>query len=205
MRFRGFQERIVGSRSKVSLLRVLFKFGESEFTGDDLARKAGISKPMAHRALSELMEENVVARKVAGRAYLYRLVPGSYSARLIAPLFRDDESPLEELGRLFSRKLRSSPVVSAALYGSLARGEGGPESDIDVYLIVKSGDDKGRVETLVEDLNRVTLMSFGNRVSAMIKTVEESRRAYRERRGLELEVESQGRVLAGLSPREVWK
>ena len=205
MRFHGFQERVVGSRSKVKLLRVLFKFAESEFTGDDLARKAGVSKPMAHRALSELMAENVVARRVAGRAYLYRLVPGSYSVRLVAPLFQNSESPLGELGRLFSRKLQSSPVVSAVLYGSLARGEGGPESDIDVYLIVKRAEDRERVETMVADLNRATLKSFGNRLSAMVKTLEESRRAYRERRGLELEVESQGRVLAGLSPREAWK
>ncbi len=205
MRFHGFQERVVGSRSKVKLLRVLFKFAESEFTGDDLARKAGVSKPMAHRALSELMEENVVARRVAGRAYLYRLVPGSYSVRLVAPLFQDSESPLGELERLFSRKLLSSPVVSAVLYGSLARGEGGPESDIDVYLIVRRAEDRDRVETMVADLNRATLKSFGNRLSAMVKTLEESRRAYRERRGLELEVESQGRVLAGLSPREAWK
>ncbi len=205
MRFHGFQERVVGSRSKVKLLRVLFKFAESEFTGDDLARKAGVSKPMAHRALSELMEENVVARRVVGRAYLYRLVPGSYSVRLVAPLFQDSESPLGELKRLFSRKLQSSPVVSAVLYGSLARGEGGPESDIDVYLVVKRAEDRERVETMVADLNRATLKSFGNRLSAMVKTLEESRRAYRERRGLELEVESQGRVLAGLSPREAWK
>ena len=205
MRFHGFQERVVGSRSKVKLLRVLFKFAESEFTGDDLARKAGVSKPMAHRALSELMAENVVARRVAGRAYLYRLVPGSYSVRLLAPLFQDGESPVGELERLFSRKPQSSPVVSAILYGSLARGEGGPESDIDVYLIVKRAEDRERVETMVADLNRATLKSFGNRLSAMVKTLEESRRAYRERRGLELEVESQGRVLAGLSPREAWK
>ena len=66
MYFRGYQERIVGSRSKVRLLRVLFRFPDSDFTGEDLGRKAGVSKPMTHQALSELMEENLVARRIAG-------------------------------------------------------------------------------------------------------------------------------------------
>jgi DNA-binding MarR family transcriptional regulator len=75
MRFHGYQERIVGSRSKVRILRVLFKFPDSGFTGQDLGRKAGVSKPMAHMALSELVEENLVERRVVGRAYMYRLLP----------------------------------------------------------------------------------------------------------------------------------
>ncbi len=203
MNFHGYQERIVGSRSKVRLLRVLFRFPDSDFTGEDLGRKAGVSKPMTHSALSELVEENVVARRVAGRAYLYRLVPGSYSAKLVAPLFRDDDSPLEGLTRLLRKKLEGPPVESATLYGSVVRGEEKPDSDIDVYLVLRRESDRGRVEALVSELNRSVLAMFGNRLSPMVKTMEEARRAYRERRSLELGVESEGKLLTGLALREL--
>ena len=192
----------MGSRSKVKLLRVLFKFPESEFTGEDLARKAAVSKPMAHKALSELMEENVVARRVAGRAYLYSLLSGSYSTKLAAPLFRMRDSPLEELARLVKTKLQSAPVVSAILYGSVARGEEKPASDIDLYLVVKGEGDRKGVEALVSELNRLTSTHFGNRLSAMIKTVEETKRAYRNRRGLETQVDAEGKVILGVPLRE---
>src|SRR6266571_1671456 len=201
--FRGYQERIVGSRSKVRLLRVLFRFPDSDFTGEDLGRKAGVSKPMAHKALSELVEQNLVARRVAGRAYLYRLVRESYSAKLVAPLFRDDDSPLEGLARLLGKKLEGSPVASAILYGSVVRGEENPDSDIDIYLVLKGESDRGRVEALVSDLNRLVLLMFGNRLSPMVKTAGEARRAYRGRRSLELTVESEGRLLTGLALREL--
>ena len=169
--FRGYQERIVGSRSKVRLLRVLFRFPDSDFTGEDLGRKAGVSKPMTHKALSELMEENLVVRRVAGRAYLYRLVSGSYSAKLVAPLFRDDDSPLEGLARLLGKKFEGSPVSSATLYGSVVRGEEKPDSDIDIYVVLKRETDRSRVEALISELNRLVLAMFGNRVSAIVKTL----------------------------------
>jgi predicted nucleotidyltransferase len=201
--FRGYQERIVGSRSKVRLLRVLFRFPDSDFTGEDLGRKAGVSKPMTHKALSELVEENLVARRVAGRAYLYRLVPESYSAKLVAPLFRDDDSPLEGLARLLRKKFEGSPISSATLYGSVVRGEEKPDSDIDIYVVLKRETDRSRVEALVSELNRLVLAMFGNRVSAIVKTLEEARRAYRGRRSLELAVESEGKLLTGLPLREL--
>jgi len=201
--FRGYQERIVGSKSKVRLLRVLFRFPDSDFTGEDLGRKAGVSKPMTHQALSELVEENLVARRVAGRAYLYRLVPESYSAKLVAPLFRDGDSPMERLARLLGKKLEASPVASATLYGSVVRGEEKPDSDIDIYLVLRRESDRGRVEVLVSELNRLVQALFGNRISPMVKTLEEARRAYRGRRSLELAVESEGRLLTGLPLREL--
>ena len=203
MYFRGYQERIVGSKSKVKLLRVLFRFPDSDFTGEDLGRKAGVSKPMAHKALSELVEQNLVARRVAGRAYLYRLVRESYSAKLVAPLFRDDDSPLEGLARLLRKKLAVSPVLSATLYGSVVRGDEKPDSDIDIYLVLRRESDRGKGEALVSELNCAVLALFGNRLSPMVKTLEETRRAYRGRRSLELAVESEGKLLAGLALREL--
>jgi predicted nucleotidyltransferase len=192
----------VGSRSKVKILRVLFRFPDSEFTGEDLARKASVSKPIAHSSLSQLVEENVVARRVAGRAYLYRLLSDSYSTRLVERLFRDQDSPLEELARLVKKKLGSARVVSVILYGSVARSGEGPASDIDLYVIVGREADRRQVELLVSKLNRLIISRFGNRLSAMIQTAEESRVAYQRRRGLELQVESQGRVLLGVNIRE---
>ncbi len=199
LHFQGYQDRIVGSRSKVRVLRVLFRFPDSEFTGEDLARKALVSKPIAHSSLSQLVEENVVARRVAGRAYLYRLLSDSYSTRLVERLFRDQDSPVEELARLARKKLGSAAVVSVILYGSVARSGGGHDSDIDLYVIVGREADRRHVEQVVLELNRMSISRFGNSVSAMIQTVEESRVAYRRRRGLELQVESEGRVLLGVN------
>jgi predicted nucleotidyltransferase len=202
MHFHRYQELIVGSRTKVRLLRVMFRLPESELTGEDLAHKASVSKPMAHLALSEMMRENVVARRVTGRAYLYRLLADSYPVKLVAPLFIAEDSPLEELARLAGKKLASEEVISVILYGSIVRGEEEAESDIDLYVIIRNEAYRERVQQLVSDLNRLTLNKFGNRLSALILTRKESRRAYTKRRGLEMRTEAEGRVLYGLALRE---
>lgn len=159
---------------------------------------------MAHLSLSQLMEENVVTRRVVGRAYLYRLTPDSYPVRLVAPLFRDEDSPLEELSRIVRKKLPSQ-VISAILYGSLVRREEGSTSDIDLYLIVKRENDRERVEKIISGLSQLTTTRFGNRLSAMIQTVGEFQRAYKQKRSLELRIEAEGRVLLGQDVREVLK
>ena len=202
MHFHRYQESIVGSRTKVRLLRVLFRLPESELTGEDLAHKASVSKPMAHLALSQMMRENVVARRVVGRAYLYRLLADSYPVKLVAALFTTEDSPLEELARLARERLASEKVISVILYGSIARGEERAESDIDLYVIIRKEVYRERVQQMISDLNPLTLSRFGNRLSALILTREESRRAYRKRRDLEMRTEAEGKVLYGLGLRE---
>jgi len=202
LHFHRYQESIVGSRTKVRLLRVLFRLPESELTGEDLAHKASVSKPMAHLALSQMMRENVVARRVVGRAYLYRLLADSYPVKLVAALFTTEDSPLEELARLARERLASEKVISVILYGSIARGEERAESDIDLYVIIRKEVYRERVQQMISDLNPLTLSRFGNRLSALILTREESRRAYRKRRDLEMRTEAEGKVLYGLGLRE---
>jgi len=202
LHFHRYQESIVGSRTKVRLLRVLFRLPESELTGEDLAHKASVSKPMAHLALSQMMRENVVARRVVGRAYLYRLLADSYPVKLVAALFTTEDSPLEELARLARKRLASEKVISVILYGSIARGEERAESDIDLYVIIRKEVYRERVQQMISDLNPLTLSRFGNRLSALILTREESRRAYRKRRDLEMRTEAEGKVLYGLGLRE---
>ncbi len=160
---------------------------------------------MAHQALSELMEENLVARRIAGRAYLFSLVRGSFLAGIVGPLFQEKASPVEELGKLVKKTFSSKAVISGILYGSVARGEEEAGSDIDLYLVVRSENARATVEELVSKLNRITTSYFGNRVSALVKTVGESRRAYLARRGLEIGVEAEGIVLVGLPMREAVK
>jgi len=202
LHFHRYQESIVGSRTKVRLLRVLFRLPESELTGEVLAHKASVSKPMAHLALSQMMRENVVARRVVGRAYLYRLLADSYPVKLVAALFTTEDSPLEELARLARKRLASEKVISVILYGSIARGEERAESDIDLYVIIRKEVYRERVQQMISDLNPLTLSRFGNRLSALILTREESRRAYRKRRDLEMRTEAEGKVLYGLGLRE---
>jgi predicted nucleotidyltransferase len=112
--------------------------GELELTGRELARQVGHgSTEGIRRAADRLVGQGVVSRRAVGGAHLYRL----NREHLAAPFIEG----LAGLRELLITRLRERiagwqqrPRV-AVLFGSVARGDAGAESDIDL-LIVRARD-----------------------------------------------------------------
>jgi predicted nucleotidyltransferase len=66
-----------------------------------------------------------------------------------APLSKTDEAALGEFGRRVRAALGSN-LVALRLYGSKARGDSAPDSDLDVAVIIETA--SGDVEDLVIDI-----------------------------------------------------
>jgi predicted nucleotidyltransferase len=109
---------------------------EEEFSGRKIHRLLGhSSEPGVRKAVERLVDQGVVRRRRAGRAILYRLnrkhlaathIEGLANLRMqLVQRLRDCIDGWEPLPRL------------ALLFGSVARGEAGPGSDLDL-LVVRS-------------------------------------------------------------------
>lgn len=103
-------------------------------TGREIARLMGrASHSGVLIALNRLAEHGVVEREEAGRALLFTLNREHLAAPAIDVLAHLRSELLDRL-----RKEVSSWEISAdhvAVFGSFARGEGGPSSDIDLFVI----------------------------------------------------------------------
>ena len=114
------------------LLAVLAQAG-SPLTLRTLADLAGVSPAQASRVLPRLVNLGLVERSDFPPAALFSLIRENLAARAVLNLVDLRASFLVEL-RLLCTAL-DPPPVSVVLYGSLARGEAGPESDIDVLVV----------------------------------------------------------------------
>lgn len=100
----------------------------------ELARRG--SHVRTSNALDRLVQQGLVEVVPAGRAKLYRLnrdhllVPSILAAVATTTQLRD--RLIETIGQW------PVPAVHASLYGSMARGEAGPESDVDVLVVRRS-------------------------------------------------------------------
>jgi predicted transcriptional regulator len=150
-------------------------------SGREIAQMIGRSTTGVQHVLERLVEEGLVERQKAGRAFLYSF---NYE-HLLAPAVQEmANARLELVNRL--RELIGDwdlAPVHASLFGSAARGDGDPESDIDIFLVrpkaIDEDDEEWRlsVEDLAESVERWT----GN-VASIIELPESKLAALRKRR-----------------------
>ncbi|HEX6602617.1 MAG TPA: nucleotidyltransferase domain-containing protein [Solirubrobacterales bacterium] len=172
-------------------------------TGRELARLTGRSVTGVQHAIDRLVNEGLVHRAEAGPSFLYAL----NRDHLMAPAVDVMASARCELvGRL--RDLMDAwqlPPFHASLFGSAARGEGNPASDIDL-LVVRATDidaEDPAWQQQLDDLAERTLSWTGNDAGIVELAAADIPRLLKDRPPVLDEVVKDGIDLAGLSIRQM--
>lgn len=130
---------ILGSAGNVRVLRALVADGAPQ-SAPHLARVAGLSAQGVRLVLDTLASQQLVKVHGSGRALLYTLNRSHPFASALAALFQEEQQRWERLFATIRDKLakRGTAVRAAWLYGSVAREEDTPQSDLDIALLVSS-------------------------------------------------------------------
>lgn len=206
MRFHQPLDTLLGSAVKVRILRFLCRKG-GEWSGRRLAAELGVNPVTAHRALKQLHQETVLDLRKIGASFAYSLREEHHLVReLLKPLFHQENQAQDRLIRLLQnvldKRLRSQ-VVSVVLYGSLARREERPASDVDLLILVRSERAKQQAREALEPLWEEMAGTFGNPPAFYINTVGEGREKIRRRLPLFQNILRDHRVIWGKSLKEV--
>jgi hypothetical protein len=139
--------------------RLYWKYGRETFGAGDVRSLLGLTESMTHVALSRLHSAGALVIFDGGRPRRYRLLDPRSLSLLLADIglkgTEDDARiPQERYAQLAYdtfRAVRSRfNLLSFAVYGSVARGEAGPSSDLDILLV--SDDLKGSLASRIDDL-----------------------------------------------------
>ncbi len=126
---------IFRSAGQARLLEALLLW-DDELSLTDVAHRADVAYPTAHREVARLVEAGILTERLVGRTRLIRANPDSPLAAPLREILVISAGPVallaEELGRI-------AGVDSAFLYGSFAARllgiEGAAPNDIDVMVI----------------------------------------------------------------------
>lgn len=172
MNYADALNRIIKTPSAIKLLRYMIVY-ETEQTGRETARQCGISYVQAHRILSGLVNQGVVIKRKAGNAYIFKINREHEAVkRLLTPMFSEEKGIAK---KIINEKIKPAAkhAISVVLYGSVNRGEERPDSDVDLFFLVKSGKEKQLVKEIIPDISPDFVFSTGNRLDALVLTAAE--------------------------------
>lgn len=166
-----------------------------------IARLAGVSVAQASRVLPGLVELGVVERREVPPSSQFRLLPDHVVTRALLDIARSSDTVLAEIGRLAGALPR--PPDRVVVFGSLARGEAGRDSAIDVVAVVvvlvvrpdTIGEDDDLWAESIETWRRDIARLAGNPVEVLEVSAAEAAQKNTDRSELWADIRRDGRVV----------
>lgn len=184
--------------ARAAILDVLFSV-DAALPIRRVAMLAGVAPSTAASALQALETAGIVSSEDVGRARRYRVNDGHQLAPSLRDCMERAWRTESELVELIEAELSPSRPIAIVLYGSFARGDIEPGSDIDVLIVAKNESDASRYRDRSIELSRHATVRLGRRLDVKVATA----RDFRRQTPFFANVASEGRSLSGLSTAEL--
>ena len=188
-------DEVFANRARTKVLRVLLQNSPLELTGRELARRAGISHAQAGAALGSLELAGVVVRRLHGRAQTWLLEEGNFLASPLRDLFAAEQKTLESLTADIRSALSGISYEQVRIFGSVARGDQSPHSDLDLFVEVKTRGDASKAKERLRKESLQLRNRFGLWISPLVYTSAELK--HPSNPGLVSEIHQEGLLVAG--------
>lgn len=118
-----------------------------------------------------------MTRQVVGPSHIWRVAPQHLLSDPLIRLFEQERQSVRALKSELKAVVARLPVTRALLFGSVARAEEQPASDIDLFVQVRGSSDKRRAEDVLSAVSPKFALRFGNPLSSLVMTDEQVRRS----------------------------
>lgn len=197
MNYSNALNKLIPDLAALNVYRILAQ-QEAGVTGRALAALAGVSTFKMHHTLRALVAQGVITKQIVGRAHIYRLHHAHVVVRdVILFMLRYERELLFKLGESLMTQCTPRPI-SILVYGSVARGEELPDSDIDLLLVYANDATPPPMSEYGALMEWVT-RTYTNPVSIRRARIADIQQPLDEHRALMRNIIKEGRAIAGLS------
>lgn len=187
-------EDILGSKVKIGILRLLYRT-RSMYSGREISRIVGFSPTHTISNLRELEAAGLVLRQRAGKTDLYQLnAKNSAVNGVLKPMYDWESSLLKELAAMYVGRL-GDKLVSITLFGSVARGDEKPGSDVGLLLVLVDGVDLPEAEEIVAETDIHTGQRLGRPVSSIFVTEKEYAKKVKGKQGFWKDIPREAKII----------
>lgn len=186
-------ENILGTKSKIRILREFIRNIERDYSMEDLVKATGMSFGTVHPALNGLVDSRILTARKFGRSKMYRINKAHVLFPQIEKLLRKEAMVLTEIATEFAENLGKEGIENIILFGSVARGEVTGTGDIDILIIYFESDITERIGRLAGEF----LEKYDVVISPICLSKEEIKKRLKKFDDFILRAIDEGKVLYG--------
>lgn len=182
-------ENIIGSTSKVKILRLFFEYPNRTFSTQEIFSNTKMGVGYGLRCLNLLLKYGIVKAKRVGKQKRYYLNKESKLFSILEKLFEQERQSIPRVSYLHRsilaeiiEKLNKETVI---LFGSVAAGTATQDSDIDLLIIgekeknirkkIKSIEEKNKTIIQPIILSNLKFMEMVKRKSRIIRNISKEK------------------------------
>ncbi len=176
MKIHAVYEDLLGNKTKVRILRVMFEYPDKTFSEHELSRFTHVPQPTIHRNMADLVNSNLVVFSRMGKMNLFRLNRKSVLYNALQEFLEAERDLVADLEKVITEALvHEDDIIAVNLYGSFAKALERSDSDVDIIVVVNNDVDMEATNKRLEELGRLIRTRFGNTLSCTVKRRRELR------------------------------
>lgn len=183
------------TKGRVKVIKSLMDYPNRTWITDELARHSHASTATTWRLINDLEKYGIVKRATLGKTKVFSLVKQNPYLSSIREFLKSEASPVMNSCRRMCSELgkRYSFVEKCKLFGSYARGTAKPESDVDIFVLVKNADEakKRKIERFFDEKSR----QAGKTINPDMMDVLQFRELVQEKDAFAKNIEEEGMTL----------
>ncbi|MGB3860994.1 MAG: nucleotidyltransferase domain-containing protein [Candidatus Aminicenantaceae bacterium] len=170
MKFNATLFDLINSPTKLNIVKFLINHTAS-MSEREIASVLNVSHMSVNRAMRELAEANFVDNTVVGRTHIWKVNRKSYVYGTLSKIIKTMDTtlaPIEDLKKTLLQNLPVEITKRIILFGSVSKSSAEPNSDIDLFILVKLQKHKDAIEPYTEKLALTCLDRYGNVLSPYV-------------------------------------
>jgi predicted nucleotidyltransferase len=197
MRIKRPLDDLFGNPNNVRVLRHMILYPSPVITGRGIARELGMSHATCIRSLNSLVDLGIITRKRVGSSATFELAESAVLiTEILEPAFRAESQLLQGLVGTILDGIKAK-CTAVYLFGSVARGEDTPSSDVDLLLVLKQPGDRPSVERALARNKEKAYLRYRLGVSVITYDYDQFQKMKPRKNPLISEVVKEGVLLFG--------
>jgi DNA-binding HxlR family transcriptional regulator len=170
MRFHDLAGTLLASSGRIAVVSTLLKQPVRTWTGSGLARAAGVTPRWAIATLRALEAEGVVHAERVPPSWRWTLNRKHVLVEALSKVAALDEVSRQALLADLRQAVAPLKPQTAIWFGSTARGDEHPSSDVDLLVVLRPGASRERALDVLASAGSRFFWRFGNRLAPVVLT-----------------------------------